>query len=269
MYAVICDINRDLYCSDGEANNQHASDALHAHDTSQRTQSIVTILMGIWHRTDKSQSSEIPDLSSAVLWHACCMLLCVKMNTLEEACGRNGLTIAARGVEELRAWARTAMARRACLHAWSIYGLLYNRRASEVIGMSLTDALFRSALVLGFYVLVAEETSDSDSKISWDLFDTVDWDLVDSKGLVGNDRFDRDFLSNPEESAELAFIRRGSRLETGGAVLTPGYTSARKTFLHFANLLETVSRQTCKRFLLVLQTISDNLLKLGIEQDSE
>jgi hypothetical protein len=130
------------------------------------------------------------------------------------------------------------------------------------------NALFRAGLTMGIYVLTSP-ASEQREDMAMDFFADVDWDLVGTCGIsdtVGPP-LPLGEASNEDASQAVNFIRHGNAFEINGTLLEPGYISARRTFLHYANLLETVGRQRCRAFLQILHTISDDLVKISPDPD--
>ncbi|KAI1623922.1 hypothetical protein EDD37DRAFT_666616 [Exophiala viscosa] len=232
--------------------------------------SILSHLLQLQRMSENFQFSGKVDINSAVMWHTCWLLLSTDFRMLERAAGQAGPTAAQASLGRLRHWSRSATARRACLHAAAIGSLIFNRRASDVISMHLMNALFRAALTMGFYALTSP-ASEQREDTAMDFFADVDWDLVGTCGVSDTVDFDLPLgnASHEDSSKAVNFIRNGNAFEVNGALLEPGYASARRTFLHYANLLETVGSKQCRAFLQILHTISDDLVKISPDLDLE
>lgn len=197
----------------------------------------------------------IDDLNSLVLWHKLGMKLGANMQHFELAAGRAGAGPAATALEHIAAWTQTQTARRSILHAAHIYRLLSDRKVSDIVHPHSIVALFHAALVLGLYVFTVSPASQSEGagRARYELSKPVDWANVLDLGLADNKSF------SGGSSAATHFIMNGGPVSMSNITLEGGYSAARKTLLHCADLMEGMGRWKSRTFSQILHIMSDDL----------
>ena len=186
------------------------------------------------------------DMNSAISWHALCMALAANLPLLEAAAGRAGPAAAARSPREIPAWASTPSARRSAIHAAHIFYIILHRRFSEPIRHHSITALFHAALVLGFYIFAAPAWEGGEA---YDLYEEVDWAALKASGISDTPLDSR--------GAAVEFISGGGRFSLAHCAPAPGYTEARRCWLHFASLMEGLGRWRSRVFSRVLHAMCD------------
>lgn len=195
-----------------------------------------------------------------VLWQNMCIMLTTDLRLFELGAGCAGADAARDALDDIAIWARTAAARRACLHAAQTFKLMSNRRASDGDHFHASSGLFIAALVLGLYVFMSDP-EDEDNPLpdsGFDLIDDVDWNIVGSEGLTE----EHQTSDQSVDDDAVSFIRNGGKICFNGVVHQSGYESARRILLDYARLLEDVSkwRFGVHQFSRVLRIMSDALV---------
>ncbi|KAJ5385550.1 hypothetical protein N7517_003461 [Penicillium concentricum] len=209
-------------------------------------------------------TAKTSDLNSLLLWNMMCLLCCVDIHSLENASGRFGPEKAIQHLEGVQMWAQTPQARRAVLHSTEIYRLLYDRRASDALRLHVADALFVSALVLGFYFRTAPITTPDHPKVSIDLFSEIDWTSIGKCGLT-------DIEEGPKLPSEVPgdvhqFIRGGGDFTLQGRLFHHSRRNSRQSMMHCADLLDNISQKHDTTHSQVLRALSDTTLDTNDQQ---
>lgn len=194
--------------------------------------------------------------NSLILWHYLCLRHTSDLAIIEHAAGRNGPEAAKAALGQLRVWAETPSARRACLHAAQMFMVIKSHRRSDGVMLHSEMALFNAALVMGFYFSTAPNSKSSDGAC-YDVFEEVDWTRVGTLGLESQTQ-DRGVFSPVSEAA--AFIQNGGPVCFHGAEYGSPYGAARRSFLNVASELEEVGKWNVQEYCDVLHIISDTLL---------
>ena len=209
------------------------------------------------------------DVNAAVLWHSCCLMLSANIQLLETAIGRSGPDQAARALDEVAKWSHTASARRACLHAGEIYRMLLNRKVNDTVNVYTAAALFRSAIVLGLYLSTVSNHQVVQDEQPLELLDGFNWTAIGKIGLSdesGNSEFSdpvRDYDQKSQRA--INFIRNGGTVSAGKYLHPPGYASARRVLIHFADLMEGMGKWKSRTFCEILHILSDDLMVIREE----
>ena len=221
------------------------------YDEDERSRDIVSLVVGLSMISDILRST---DLNSVVLWHASCMKMGANMQCFELAAGRGGAEPAASALEDIASWSQTRSARRSILHAAQIFRILSDRKVSDIIHPHSVVALFQAALVLGLYIFTLPSENTGDACI--ELIDHVDWSSVGRLGLAEVTQ-----TSSVGCRADVAtrFIANGGPFSLSGVRLEGGYLPARKTLLHYADLMEGMGRWKSTTFSRILHIMSDDL----------
>lgn len=194
-----------------------------------------------------------------VSFNSVCMDLGTDKYMLHRAAGRYHSELDESVLFELIAWSSTPAARQSCLHAAQNYLILSRSKVSDGIMFHSETALLTSALVLGLYLIArgatSETLSDSNSptKPNFELLQDVDWTEIGLPGLFDSMvSFESESLSPPT-----AFIKYGGGISFSGEILEPGYVSARRIFMDFAALIETVGKWNFRANCQILHELSD------------
>ncbi|PYI26718.1 hypothetical protein BP00DRAFT_51129 [Aspergillus indologenus CBS 114.80] len=194
-----------------------------------------------------------------ILWHYLGILLTTDLATIEDAAGRNGPEMAKVALANMRLWARSPAARRACLHAAQIFVIITRHRRSDGLMLHTELALFHTALVMGFYQLTALDCSESRSA-PFDLFDTVDWTQVGLTGLYSPDPPGDCLNAYTNPSAAVNFLQNGGPVSFRGAEYRNPYGAARRSFMNVAFQLNEVGQWNVEEYCKVLHIIADTLI---------
>lgn len=225
--------------------------------------SILTQLLSTYQTTLTTGNT-----NSLILWHYLSLCLTTNPPMIEEAAGKNGPEEAKVAVEHLKNWAKSPMARRACLHAIQALVTLSNRCTSDRFMLHTEMSLFNAALVLGFYLLTAPRFEASIDTPCYDLFDDVDWTEVGDLGISQHASYqDRDYSaaitstsSLSTHSPAIVFIQKGGPISFRGVEYCSPYAAARRSFMNFASQLEEMGKWNVQEYCKVLHIISDTLL---------
>lgn len=184
-----------------------------------------------------------------VFWHFLCLSLTANHDLFEIAVGREGPKAAASAIHKIAIWARTAAARRALIHAASIYRLLSERQQSEMNSLYAAFATFAGALVITLYTF-AEPTQSVDGG-AYELTSDVEWKGF---GLVGF----QDSVPAQTGSAAENFILHGGPCVFNGHVLR-GFPGARYLLEIYADMLKSCGRYNYRSMSQILFMMSDLL----------
>ncbi|KAJ5192170.1 hypothetical protein N7449_008312 [Penicillium cf. viridicatum] len=233
-----------------------------------------TLLSPMLHEIYQTYHADLPhtDPNYLAFWHYMCINLTANLSLFDLAAGRDGATSARAALTRLAIWAQTAHARRACLHAAQVYACMSRRKVSDGTTFTSETALFRAALVLAFFLIMAPEaildrsrgdldlegtannpnaTAPGDVRV-FDLLDEVDWRALGAQGLPGCTTSDRRPIS-----AAGRFVAGGGTVAFGGVVLDRGRISARKVLVEFIYLLEEVGKWNSHGECNVLRAVSE------------
>lgn len=198
-----------------------------------------------------------------IMWHGLCLMLTADLRIFELAAGRAGAEPARAALDSIATWSQTPAARRACIHAAQIYKLMFHRRASDGTVLHSSTALFAAALILGLYVFMVPPPDPAlqDMHPTTELLDDIDWKSVGSAGLTGG--FESQFSAEAifdDEDPTTRFIRSGGKISMNGVPTHPGYQSARRVLLDYADLLKGVPKWNLRKLTRVLLIMSDVLM---------
>lgn len=199
----------------------------------------------------------------SVMWHQMCMNLTADIQIFDLAAGRNGAGPAREALDDISAWAQTAAARRACLHAAQIFKAISNRRASDETTFHSAHALFSAALVLGLYTYKAPHFAEFEARRScFELLDDVDWHTVGTEGFEGLvEPRNTELTPISTDDQAVNFIRYGGPICIRGAPYPGGYQSARRILLDYGSLLKDTGKWSVRKFSYVLHIMSDVLME--------
>jgi hypothetical protein len=245
--------------------NAHSTQKHHepwrAYADDPRSRELIPLLLNL--ASSSIDALRTADLNSAVLWHASCMMLGANIRFFEKAAGRAGPGPAVAALEDISAWAQTASARRAVLHAAQIYKLLFDRKVSDIVNPHSVLALFQAALVLGLYIFTipASATNCGMNDNCIELLDIVDWTCIGHVGLMETSTAPATPLGFGDGSA-INFIRNGGAFSITGIAMEGGYLAARRTLLHCADLMDGMGRWKSRTFSQILHIMSDDLTEV-------
>ena len=209
-----------------------------------------------------------PDTNCIVLWHSLCIMLLANFRMFELAAGRHGAGPAADALDNIIQWSQTISARRAIVHAAQNFKVMSERKVSDNVTIHSVTALFASALTLGLYLFMVPPSTNHSNRTTVELIETdVDWHELqdvgftdDSTNLHSNDK------GLPHHDHDLSvihhFIRYGGTVSLSGVTQQPGYESARRVLLDFANLMDGISGRKLRTFTQVLHIMSDDLMNV-------
>ncbi|KAK4944645.1 hypothetical protein LTR10_016079 [Elasticomyces elasticus] len=201
------------------------------------------------------------DINGVISWHMSCMMLTANMRLFEEAAGMNGSTAVGRALDAIAIWTCTPTARRAVLHAAQVFKLLFHRRVSDVISVHAVAALFKSALVLSFYLLMAPH-QDVGFDRPLELFEEIDWFQVGSCGISGVHTSATNILGISQGSHASLFVQDGGAFSITGIIHPPGYPSCGRVLLHAADLMQTLGKWKSRTFSQILHLLTDDLMDI-------
>ncbi|KAI1608311.1 hypothetical protein EDD36DRAFT_412664 [Exophiala viscosa] len=202
------------------------------------------------------------DINGIISWHMSCMMLTANMRLFEEAAGMNGSTAVSGALDAIASWACTPTARRAVLHAAQVFKLLFHRRVSDVISVHAVAALFKSALVLSFYLLMAPRHDVTGFDRPLELFEEIDSSQVGSCGFSNVNASATNVLGISQGSHASIFIRDGGSFSITGIVHPPGYPSCGRVLLHAADLMQTLGKWKSRTFSQILHLLTDDLMDI-------
>lgn len=202
------------------------------------------------------------DINGVISWHMSCMMLTASMRLFEEAAGMSGPGAVSRALDAISNWACTPTARRAVLHAAQVFKLLFHRRVSDVISVHAVATLFKSALVLSFYLLMAPQHDVMGFDRPLELFEEIDWSQVGNCGLSDVNGSATDVLGISQGSQASLFIREGGAFSITGIVHPPGYSSCGRVLLHAADLMQTLGKWKSRTFSQILHLLTDDLMDI-------
>lgn len=202
------------------------------------------------------------DINGTILWHTASMMLTANMQLLEEAAGRSGYATVSLALENIGRWACTPTARRAVLHAAQIFKLLFHRRVSDVISSHAVTALFKSALILSFYLLTVPADIDTASTTASELFDEIDWSQIGSRGMSEATTPEILLPDHLQLDHASRFIVEGGAFSITGVIHPPGYSSCRRVLLHTADLMQTLGKWKSRMFSQILHLLTDDLMDI-------
>ena len=209
------------------------------------------------------------EANSAMLWHSSCMMLTANMQLFELAAGRGGADLTQPAFDDITKWAKTATARRACIHATHAFKILFHRKISDVVNMQTVTTLFRSALVLAFYTLTAPPNTQEAMEEPLELFDEIDWSRVGNCGLADQSTTPGTTQPATVEHQAARFIREGGAVSITGILHPPGYHSSRRILLHYAELMNTMGKWKTRSFSQILHLLSDDLMDLDNDENED
>lgn len=217
-------------------------------------------LMQLIINLPKMESMTDMNPNGMVIWHHTCISLTADMLIFDRAAGQSGPDLAVPALRYIREWTKTAVARRACVHAAQAFRAMTDRRVNEGVMFASVPLLFQCGLVLGFYVLFQSACAPSynpdGTNATYDLLCPVDWDAVGCEGL--NYPGSHPVQAGNEYNPTIRFIRGEASVSFGYRMQTPGRQAARLIFLEFAGLLEDVgTRWKVGDYASVLRILSD------------
>ncbi|KAK5193436.1 hypothetical protein LTR72_006750 [Exophiala xenobiotica] len=203
------------------------------------------------------------DINGLISWHMSCMMLSANIRLFEDAAGRSGPAAVSVSMSQISRWSSTSTARRAVLHSAQVFKLLFHRRISDVISVHAVAALFKSALILSFYLLTAPINTQSNSERPLELFDEIDWSHIGACGLADVvDPSIRPCQTTTPDSHAMQFIRESCPFSITGIVHPPGYSSCGRVLLHAADLMQTLGKWKSRTFSQILHLLTDDLMDI-------
>lgn len=201
--------------------------------------------------------------NTIILWHSICMRLTADIQTFDLAAGRAGPEPVRQALDDISAWSQTPAARRACLHAASIYKAMASRKTSNLPTFHSVTSLFSAALVLGLYMFMVPDSSESQTGLEGiELLDDVDWQAVGAEGFTSFMEPQASHSLTPVTNAATNFIRNGGTVYFRGFAVAGGYLSAQQIFLDYAGLLKDAGPWTVRKFSHALHILSDALVDM-------
>lgn len=201
-------------------------------------QSLLTQTLTDWQRTN-----------CLVFWHFLCLSLTMNQDLFEIAAGREGPKAAASAIDSIATWSRTPAARRALVHAASIYELLANRTQSEMSSLYAAFATFAAALVMTLYVFANPQ--DGVKGQPYELTTEVEWRDF---GLAGLNEVATTINGSPTED----FIINGGPCVFNGQTLE-GFSGAKYILDRYADMLRDCGRWNYRQMSQILFMMSDLL----------
>lgn len=208
------------------------------------------------------------DINGILSWHMSCMMTTANMRLFEEAAGKAGSAAVSIALSHISSWSCTATARRAVLHAAQVFKVLFHRRVSDVINVHAVATLFKSALILSFYLLTAPASPQNTPDTTLELFDEIDWARMGNYGLTEVKDISTDTSSLTENHA-LRFILEGCPFSVVGIVHPPGYSSCGRVLLHAADLMQTLGKWKSRTFSQILHLLTDDLMDIDTADGGE
>jgi hypothetical protein len=197
-----------------------------------------------------------------VIWHSVCILITVDIDILGRAAGRDGAESMVKARQALTSWARTASARRACVHAAQTFRILSHRKPADGTAFQSVRTLFMAALVLGVYILTSPKYSHPDTiedGIPFDLANaSIDWKEVGDEGFSSSESLIQDNTEGLESDA-VKFIRFGGPIVIDRNIYLSGARHAQRIILEFANLLDEVGTHWMADYARLLYMIHDTM----------
>lgn len=188
-----------------------------------------------------------------VFWHFLCLSLTMNQDLFEIATGREGPKAAASAIDSIATWAHTQSARRALVHAASIYQLLSKRTQSEMSSLYAAFATFAAALVMTLYVFAHSSPNALVIKdeVPYELTTEVEWQGF---GLVG---LSPTATMNKGSATEHFILHGGSSVFNGRRL--QGFPGARYILTLYADLLKDCGRYNYRQMSQILFMMSDLL----------
>lgn len=196
-----------------------------------------------------------PPLLPLLRYHTLHIRALAPLPLLVLAAGTSGPAAAAEALAPLRRWARTSAARRAALHASQVFVALWSRRVADEMAPAVGVWLFEASLALGLYILGMPREGEGAAEAVVEIFQGVDWVGVGEEGFGGGENA-RGGGAGEGVSAAVRFIREGGAFSAGGALITGGRVSARRSMMHFATLMEGLGRWKIRSLAEVLKELS-------------
>ena len=213
-----------------------------------------------------------------VLWHVLNMALLSDVRTFEHAAGKHGAAPATPALESISQWSQTVSARRACVHAAQTFRLMSERKVSENVTVHSVAALFTAALVLSLYLFMVSPSTNFEvrgrvvelleAEVDWSELGSVGYEEDGESGVVGGLRQAGNqkgglLIGFDEECSPVKhFVKYGGTISLGGVSQEPGYESARRLLLDFANLMDGISGRRLRSWTQVLHIMSDDLMNV-------
>ena len=210
-----------------------------------------------------------------VLWHVLNMALLSDVRTFEHAAGKYGAAPATPALESISQWSQTVSARRACVHAAQTFRLMSERKVSENVTVHSVAALFTAALVLSLYLFMVSPSTNFEvrgrvvelveAEVDWSELGSVGYEEDEESGIglrqSGGPR--GGLIGMDEECSPVKhFVKYGGTISLGGVSQEPGYESARRLLLDFANLMDGISGRRLRSWTQVLHIMSDDLMNV-------
>jgi len=213
------------------------------------------------------KSSDSINVNDAVSWHLTCLMLaanCQTFATALEFTSDDGTTNPA--LEDIKLWAKSPTARRACLHAGEIFAILYHRRIREPLGLATVCAALWASLVMGLYYLNAPLES-SNTECDLDLISRFDWQAIGDVGFTTDQHHSKGGLSSGGVSMNaLEFIAVGGTPRISGDYHPRGHVTARRIFSHFADLMDGLGTWRLPILSQVLRAASEDLMEMDVDR---
>ncbi|KAF4309317.1 hypothetical protein GTA08_BOTSDO02291 [Botryosphaeria dothidea] len=136
-----------------------------------------------------------------------------------------------------------------------VFVALWSRRVADEMAPGVGVWLFEASLALGLYILGMPREGEGAAAAVVEIFQGVDWVGVGEEGFGGGEDA-RGGGAGEGVSAAVRFIREGGAFSAGGALITGGRVSARRSMMHFATLMEGLGRWKIRSLAEVLKELS-------------
>ncbi|KEF62573.1 uncharacterized protein A1O9_00546 [Exophiala aquamarina CBS 119918] len=209
------------------------------------------------------RSSDGLNINDAVSWHLTCLMLAANCQNMATALRFAGDGAANFALEDIKSWAMSPTARRACLHAGEIFATLFHRRIRESVTLHTVCGAFWAGLVMGLYYLnVPSESATRECDI--DLISRFDWQAIETAGLAKDAQHPRGESSSPigVSAKALEFIAAGGTPRISGDYHPGGHVTARRIFSHFADLIDGLGTWRLPILSQVLRAASEDLMDM-------
>jgi hypothetical protein len=190
-----------------------------------------------------------------------CIMLSADIRIFELGAGRTGADGAIKALGAIAIWSQTPAARRACLHAAQIFGIMSHQWSSDSTMFHSHAALFAAALVLSLYVFTCPShgvAEYANINKGFDLLNKIDWERVGDEGMAG----DNPSTGDPDYAA-VSFIRNSGPISMAGVICRRGcYQSCQRILLNFADLLQKITKWKWSEYPRILRNMSDILMDI-------
>lgn len=207
-------------------------------------------------------SSDSIKVNDALSWHLSCLMLAANCQTFATALSFANNEAAILALEDIKSWAKSPTARRACLHAGEIFAILHHRRMKEPVTLHSVCSALWAGIVMGLYYFnVPVESGSSECDI--DLLSSFDWQALGATGFTCGQQQSREDLGVGGASATaLEFIAAGGTPRISGDYHPGGHVTARRIFSHFADLIDGLGAWRLPLLSQVLRAASEDLMDM-------